>query len=170
MAMKSSSVELFLAGEEENDFGFELLPLEPEDLALSQWELVDPSDADSNSSRSDPDTDLGSSSPVNHPLPIPFRVTAGRAFFLDDNGQWVDRAGNPAPVVEQIMLTAVECTAAQARFRGGVVPDDDYEDEDGEDDDDDDDDGLDDELESQQSNGVLVLELEMEILMVVTGR
>ncbi|OWM81033.1 uncharacterized protein LOC116195247 [Punica granatum] len=117
MAIKSSSsVELFFPGEEDNDFGFELL--------FSQWELIDPSDAFSvsNSNLSDPDIDLGSSSAINQAIPIPYRVTADRAFFRDNNGQWVDRAGNPACDLDQIMLAAGELASEKGggrRRRGG---------------------------------------------------
>ncbi|KAK4761319.1 hypothetical protein SAY87_006212 [Trapa incisa] len=155
MAMKL--VELFLAGEED-EFGFDLLPVEAEDLALSQWELVDPSDA--NSDGSDPVTDVEPSSGITNVLPTIF-VSASSASgspFPDITDQRFDRTGDPTPSIHRLMLEILEYRE-RLRSHGSS---DDAEDSSGvsrenenENDDVEEDDGLDDELVPRNLSGKL---------------
>lgn len=148
MAMKL--VDLFLAGEED-DFGFELFTVDAEDLALSQWELVDHSDADSD--RSDPVTDVESPSAISDVVPALSQPTlpwasaapASGSPFPDTADQCLDRAGDPIPSLDQLMLAVAEyCQQFRDQGCGGDGEDlgGDYR----ENEDDDGDDGLDDEL------------------------
>lgn len=155
--MAMESVEPFLAGEED-DFGFELFPVEPEDPALSQWELVNPSDAESD--LPDADTDLGSASANDESLsPLHDHTSQWMPPTAADGppfpGRCLNGVGSHVPSVDQLML-AIAGYYERSRSQGYRHDADagDFFEED-EDDVGEDDDGLDDELVPRHLSGKL---------------